>query len=243
MAATATASHGWLHNPWRKPRFLQAITWGYLAWSIVPVVIAVIFSFNAGRSRSTWQGFSLRWWYQDPFDSLWHDPDAAHGDVPDAAAVGADGHPRGAARARRSRSASTAGAAARPPAANFIMLFSFVVPEIILGVVAVPVVHASCSEPRPRAGDDGAGARPRDVPAVVSGHHRARPITHRSDPSTRRRRWTSARTPEPGAPARAAAAALPGDPRERRARLRGLGRQLRDGPVPVGTGATANRCR
>ena len=77
-AARSTASHGWLHNPWRKPRFLQAITWGYLLWSIVPVVIAVMFSFNAGRSRSTWQGFSMRWWYQDPFDSLWHDADAAH---------------------------------------------------------------------------------------------------------------------------------------------------------------------
>ena len=37
-------------------------------------MIAVIFSFNAGRSRSAWQGFSLRWWTADPFDSLFHDP-------------------------------------------------------------------------------------------------------------------------------------------------------------------------
>ena len=61
-------------NPWRKPRVLQAVTIGYLLWSLLPVVIAVIFSFNAGRSRSTWQGFSMRWWTGDPFDSLFHDP-------------------------------------------------------------------------------------------------------------------------------------------------------------------------
>ena len=56
----------WFSNPWRKPQFLAALTWGYLAWSILPVLIAVVFSFNSGRSRSTWQGFSLRWWWQDP---------------------------------------------------------------------------------------------------------------------------------------------------------------------------------
>ena len=133
IAATTTASYGWLNNPWRKPRFLQAITWGYLFWSIVPVIIAVIFSFNAGRSRSTWQGFSMRWWYQDPFDSLWHDPTLRTAmtqtvrlsiltvilAVPlgTAFAIGID----------RWRGRPAAGA-------NFIMLFSFVVPEIILGV-------------------------------------------------------------------------------------------------------------
>ena len=127
------ATGGWLSNPWRKPRFLQAITWGYLFWSIVPVVIAVIFSFNAGRSRSTWQGFSMRWWYQDPFDSLWHDPTLRTAmtqtlrlsvltvllAVPlgTAFAIGID----------RWRGRPAAGS-------NFIMLFSFVVPEIILGV-------------------------------------------------------------------------------------------------------------
>jgi len=34
----------------------------------------VLFSFNAGRSRSVWQGFSLRWYFQDPVLSVWHDP-------------------------------------------------------------------------------------------------------------------------------------------------------------------------
>ena len=130
---TVQSSGGWLRDPWRKPRFLQAITWGYLLWSIVPVAIAVIFSFNSGRSRSTWQGFSMRWWYQDPFDSIWHDPTLRTAmfqtfklslvtvvlAVPFGTlfAIGID----------RWRG--------RPAAlSNFGMLFSFVVPEIILGV-------------------------------------------------------------------------------------------------------------
>ncbi len=128
-----SAGGGWLQNPWRKPRFLQAITWGYLTWSIVPVIIAVIFSFNSGRSRSTWQGFSLRWWFKDPFDSLWTDLALRSAmfqtfklslltvvlAVPLGTlfAIGID----------RWRGRPAAGA-------NFGMLFSFVVPEIILGV-------------------------------------------------------------------------------------------------------------
>jgi spermidine/putrescine transport system permease protein len=49
-------------NPWRRPYALAAITWGYILWSLVPVLVAVQFSFNDGRSRSTWQGFSLQWY-------------------------------------------------------------------------------------------------------------------------------------------------------------------------------------
>ena len=59
-ATPARGIRGYFRNPWRRPRFLQATTIGYLLWSMLPVVIAVIFSFNAGRSRSTWQGFGLR---------------------------------------------------------------------------------------------------------------------------------------------------------------------------------------
>jgi spermidine/putrescine transport system permease protein len=134
LGASRTASRGgWLRDPWRKPRFLQAVTWGYLLWAITPVIIAVIFSFNAGRSRSTWQGFSMRWWYEDPFDSLWHDAALRTAmtqtfrlsiltvliAVPLGTlfAIGIDrwrGRPAGVA--------------------NFGMLFSFVIPEIILGV-------------------------------------------------------------------------------------------------------------
>ena len=53
--------------------FLATVTWLYIIWSIVPVLIAIQFSFNSGRSRSTWQGFSFRWWWGDPDRSLWHD--------------------------------------------------------------------------------------------------------------------------------------------------------------------------
>ena len=132
-AGTVRPATGWLRNPWRKPRVLQAVTWGYLAWSILPVVIAIVFSFNAGRSRSTWQGFSMRWWYEDPFDSLWNDlalRSAMFQTLRLSALTVLIAVPLGTAFAIgidrwRGRPAATA---------NFAMLFSFVMPEIILGV-------------------------------------------------------------------------------------------------------------
>ena len=126
-------ARGYFKNPWHRPRFLQAATIGYLLWSMLPVVIAVFFSFNDGRSRVTWQGFSLRWWTGDPTNSLFHDAAmrAAMAQtyrlsiltvlvaVPLGTlfAIGVD---RWHGRPARS--------------ANFVMLLSFVVPEIILGV-------------------------------------------------------------------------------------------------------------
>jgi spermidine/putrescine transport system permease protein len=65
----------WLVNPWGKPRFLVLYTLLYLAWSLLPILIAVRFSFNEGRSRSTAQGWSFRWYWEDPDLSVWHDPD------------------------------------------------------------------------------------------------------------------------------------------------------------------------
>jgi spermidine/putrescine transport system permease protein len=56
----------WLRNPWGKPRFLVLVTALYIAWSIVPVAIAILFAFNDGRSRTTWQGFSTRWFWGEP---------------------------------------------------------------------------------------------------------------------------------------------------------------------------------
>jgi spermidine/putrescine transport system permease protein len=123
----------WYRDPWRKPRVLAATTWAYLFWSIVPVVIAVIFSFNAGRSRSSWQGFSMRWWTQDPYDSVLHSTDLRAAIVQTyrlsivtalvAVPIGtlfAIGIDRWHGRPAR--------------ASNFTMLLSFVMPEIILGV-------------------------------------------------------------------------------------------------------------
>jgi spermidine/putrescine transport system permease protein len=65
----------WLRNPWGRPRALVLITAVYILWSILPVIIAILFAFNSGRSRTTWQGFSLRWFTGDPYGSVLHDPD------------------------------------------------------------------------------------------------------------------------------------------------------------------------
>jgi spermidine/putrescine transport system permease protein len=39
------------------------------------VAVAILFAFNAGRSRTTWQGFSFRWFTGDRFGSVLHNPD------------------------------------------------------------------------------------------------------------------------------------------------------------------------
>jgi len=130
--ATPVARSGWGRNPWGKPRFLKVITWTYLAWSVLPVIIAIIFSFNGGRSRSTWQGFSMRWWYQDQFDSLWNDPalrSAMFQTFRLSILTVLIAVPLGtmfAIAIDRWRGRPASGA-------NFVMLFSFVLPEIILG--------------------------------------------------------------------------------------------------------------
>ena len=58
------------NNTQRGNSPLRFLIWGYIVWSLVPVMIAVIFSFNDGRSRTVWQGFSFRWWWQDPNSSV-----------------------------------------------------------------------------------------------------------------------------------------------------------------------------
>ena len=70
-----SAVRRWWQNAWGRPRFLALFTFAYLAWSIVPILIAIRFSFNEGRSRSTAQGWSTRWYWDDPDLSVWHDPD------------------------------------------------------------------------------------------------------------------------------------------------------------------------
>lgn len=57
----------------RRIKALPIIIWGYIAWSLVPVVIAVAYSFNDGRSRTVWKSFSFRWWYGDEYASVFHD--------------------------------------------------------------------------------------------------------------------------------------------------------------------------
>jgi spermidine/putrescine transport system permease protein len=59
---------------WRHAWFLEGFTWLYIAWSILPIAVAVLFSFNKGKSQSAWQGFSTRWYWGDPVSSVLHDP-------------------------------------------------------------------------------------------------------------------------------------------------------------------------
>src|SRR5207248_8850057 len=32
---------GWWRNPWRRPHILASVTWLYIAWSLLPVLIAI----------------------------------------------------------------------------------------------------------------------------------------------------------------------------------------------------------
>jgi spermidine/putrescine transport system permease protein len=122
----------WFANPWGKPRFLALFTWLYLAWAIAPVLIAIQFSFNDGRSRSVWQGFSLRWYTSEPELSVVNDPalhDALFQSLRLASITMLIATPIGVALAlglTRWR-----GRGSRP--ANFLMLFPLVTPELVMG--------------------------------------------------------------------------------------------------------------
>lgn len=123
----------WWNDPWRPPRILVAVTLGYLAWSLIPVLIAVIFSFNDGKSRTVWQGFSTRWYFGDTTKSVWHDA-ALHTALLQTLKLGliatAITVPLGVMFAigiDRWRGRLPAGA-------NMLMLVSFVLPEVLLAV-------------------------------------------------------------------------------------------------------------
>lgn len=124
---------GWWANPWGKPRFLAIFVWIYIAWSLIPVLIAVQFGFNDGRSRTAWQGFSLRWYTDDPDLSLLHDPtlrDALFQSLRLAGLTMLIATPIGIALAIGL--ARWRGRGARP--ANLLMLFPLITPEIVMGV-------------------------------------------------------------------------------------------------------------
>jgi len=124
----------WVANPWGKPRFLVLVTWVYVISSIAPVIIAIQFSFNDGRSLTAWQGFGgARWYWGDPVNSVWHDPALQHSLFQSLKLAGLDmaiATPLGVMLALglarwRGRLAS---------ASNFLMLFPLVTPEIVMGV-------------------------------------------------------------------------------------------------------------
>ena len=119
-------------NPWGRPRFLIVFTWAYMLWAIVPVLIAVQYSFNNSRSRTIWAGFSTRWYISDP-NSVINDPDLRPRARAEPQARGADvviATPIGVLLALglarwRGRGSGVS---------NFIMLFPLVTPEIVMGV-------------------------------------------------------------------------------------------------------------
>lgn len=49
---------------------MASITWLYIVWSLVPVVIAVLYSFNNSRSRGVWAGFTTDWYCCTAADSV-----------------------------------------------------------------------------------------------------------------------------------------------------------------------------
>ena len=116
-----------------KAHGLATITVVYLLWALVPVAIAVLFSFNAGRSRSVWQGFSLRWYTWDPNGSILNDPslrNALSHTIVLALIATAITVPLGVCLAL----ALDRWRGRIPTGANFAVLLSFVIPEIALAI-------------------------------------------------------------------------------------------------------------
>jgi spermidine/putrescine transport system permease protein len=120
-------------NPWRHPWFLEGFTWLYLIWSLAPIAIAVLFSFNNGKSQASFQGLSMRWYYGDKVNSIWHNPQlhsAIFVTLKLSALTTLIAVPIGVAFAlginRWHGKISSS--------FNFIMILSFVVPELIFGV-------------------------------------------------------------------------------------------------------------
>jgi len=105
----------------------------YVLWSFVPVVEAVLFSFNKGRSITQWEGFSLRWYVWDPTGSVLHNPGLQHAIIQSiklASLTVLIAVPLGVAFAI----ALHHWVSVPSKSANFLMLFSFVTPELILAV-------------------------------------------------------------------------------------------------------------
>ena len=116
----------------RRVGRLAIITWLYVVWSLAPVLIAVRISFNSGKSRSTIQSPSFRWYWKY-VSSVWRDDvlqTALFNTLKLALLTMLIAVPLGIAMAiglQRWRGYS-------PRAANTLMLLPLVTPEIVLGV-------------------------------------------------------------------------------------------------------------
>jgi spermidine/putrescine transport system permease protein len=130
--APASRPSRW-RGPWRHAWFLEGFTWLYLIWSLAPIAVAILFSFNHGRSQAGYQGLSLRWYTGDKLQSVLHNP-ALHSAVIQTIRLSLFttliAVPLGVAFALglnrwRTRTSQTF---------NYVMIMSFVVPELIFGV-------------------------------------------------------------------------------------------------------------
>ena len=120
-------------NPWRRPWAIEGFTWLYIVWTIVPIAIAVLVSFNKGASQATWQGFSTQWYVGNQVTSVLHNPSLHQAVIQTLVlaflttlicvpigvgfAIGIDRW--------RTRTAN---------GLNVVMIFSFVIPELLLAV-------------------------------------------------------------------------------------------------------------
>jgi spermidine/putrescine transport system permease protein len=121
---------------------LTLTTAAYVLWSLAPVAIAITFSFNDGRSRSAWQGFSARWYLgtREAAESVIFDPSlrsALTQSIKLALLTMLVATPIGVALAIGL--ARWRGRLAKP--SNFLMLFPLVTPEIVMGVALFLVFH------------------------------------------------------------------------------------------------------
>jgi spermidine/putrescine transport system permease protein len=138
-------------NPWRRPWAMEGFTWLYIIWSILPIAIAVLFSFNKGASQATWQGFSTKWYFGKGVTSVLHNPSLHHAVIQTIVlavlttvicvpigvgfAIGID----------RWRSRTSNGL-------NFLMIFSFVIPELLLAVALFLLTFIKLGTPAEVAG-------------------------------------------------------------------------------------------
>jgi spermidine/putrescine transport system permease protein len=99
----------------------------------VPVLLAIRFAFNSGRSRTSLQGWSLRWFWGDDTLSVYHDPTlqaALRHSLVLAALVMVIATPLGTALALGMRRWIGPGAGI----ANIVLLLPLVTPELVFAV-------------------------------------------------------------------------------------------------------------
>jgi spermidine/putrescine transport system permease protein len=119
-------------RPERRRFGLATITWLYVLWSLVPVLIAARISLNSGRSRSAFQSMSFRWYWDDTASVFRNDAlqTALFNTLKLAALTMLIATPLGVAMAiglHRWRSKVST-------ASNVLMLVPIVTPELVFGV-------------------------------------------------------------------------------------------------------------